>query len=407
MGRGRRAGLRCRPSPFLPAARGGDRRGRDLRRRFVHHAGGRKGMAVRSGRAGRRPAARALRAAGIPVPQPLYGQQHNPVRQIIRHRENRYQPSGDAARYRGVPVRDHHLPADRAPHRRRHVPVPALPVRAAAGVLPARSHRSSPPSAPWSTSAGRRSSRRATPSRPGCWSPNGSGGLLYRAGRCTRWGFPGTGDRTATRLATPPTSWRTSRWTRTCTSRRSRRWRATSALGGGLGAPPCATSCGRTSSGPASPRDWDGDVRWTSNRPLSSGPSGNRPRPGRAGRPFRAPAADGILHRHFGVHRLQGLRGRLQGMERRARGRAPADRHVIRQHRGLSASTWRHVAFIEQPPADGDHDVRWLMSSDVCKHCTEAACSCSPGTAVRRGRPRDAVGPDHAGQEVRRLGGCG
>ena len=25
----------------------------------------------------------------------LYGQQHNPVRQIIRHRENRYQPSGD------------------------------------------------------------------------------------------------------------------------------------------------------------------------------------------------------------------------------------------------------------------------------------------------------------------------
>src|SRR5436190_14943736 len=45
---------------------------------------------------------------------------------------------------------------------------------------------------------------------------------------------------------------------------------------------------------------------------------------------------------------------------------------------GLDADSWRHVAFIEQtaPPAspDGDDGVRWLMSSDVCKHCTEAGC---------------------------------
>ncbi len=73
---------------------------------------------------------------------------------------------------------------------------------------------------------------------------------------------------------------------------------------------------------------------------------------------------------------------------------------------GLGASTWRHVAFIEQPAAPpsevpvpdgrtelplaadqragtpsavaGSHgqggDLRWLMSSDVCKHCTHAAC---------------------------------
>src|SRR5690349_20361150 len=33
----------------------------------------------------------------------------------------------------------------------------------------------------------------------------------------------------------------------------------------------------------------------------------------------------------------------------------------------LSANTWRHVAFIEQSRPDGD--LRWLMSSDVCKHC--------------------------------------
>ena len=57
---------------------------------------------------------------------------------------------------------------------------------------------------------------------------------------------------------------------------------------------------------------------------------------------------------------------------------------------GLSASTWRHVAFIEQPapevgPADSDGDMRWLMSSDVCKHCTEAACLdvCPTGALMR------------------------
>jgi formate dehydrogenase iron-sulfur subunit len=44
----------------------------------------------------------------------------------------------------------------------------------------------------------------------------------------------------------------------------------------------------------------------------------------------------------------------------------------------LDANTWRHVAFIEQ-------DDRWLMSSDVCKHCTHAACLdvCPTGALFR------------------------
>jgi formate dehydrogenase iron-sulfur subunit len=79
---------------------------------------------------------------------------------------------------------------------------------------------------------------------------------------------------------------------------------------------------------------------------------------------------------------------------------------------GLSADTWRHVAFIEQQrpvcvpdgrtdgPAgrggpDGgartadsvgaDSGLRWLMSSDVCKHCTHAACLdvCPTGALIR------------------------
>jgi formate dehydrogenase iron-sulfur subunit len=72
---------------------------------------------------------------------------------------------------------------------------------------------------------------------------------------------------------------------------------------------------------------------------------------------------------------------------------------------GLGASTWRHVAFIEQPipaaappgvppgapsgadgtAADGVGGIRWLMASDVCKHCTESACLdvCPTGALFR------------------------
>ncbi len=92
----------------------------------------------------------------------------------------------------------------------------------------------------------------------------------------------------------------------------------------------------------------------------------------------------------------------------------------------LGGSTWRHVAFVEQPRAlggqragvgrspvelgmpsvrpadeaptagaptagapggqhDGSSDFRWLMSSDVCKHCTHAACLdvCPTGSLFR------------------------
>jgi formate dehydrogenase iron-sulfur subunit len=61
---------------------------------------------------------------------------------------------------------------------------------------------------------------------------------------------------------------------------------------------------------------------------------------------------------------------------------------------GLGADTWRHVAFIEQPAAVGSHAAnfqregegfRWLMASDVCKHCTHAACLdvCPTGAIFR------------------------
>jgi len=65
----------------------------------------------------------------------------------------------------------------------------------------------------------------------------------------------------------------------------------------------------------------------------------------------------------------------------------------------LGADTWRHVAFVEQRVEadpltiaetglqtyqDGD-GMRWLMASDVCKHCTHAACLevCPTGALFR------------------------
>jgi formate dehydrogenase iron-sulfur subunit len=68
---------------------------------------------------------------------------------------------------------------------------------------------------------------------------------------------------------------------------------------------------------------------------------------------------------------------------------------------GLGADTWRHVAFVEQRVQIGEHEsnfqlapaaggeakdgFRWLMASDVCKHCTHAACLdvCPTGAIFR------------------------
>ncbi len=93
----------------------------------------------------------------------------------------------------------------------------------------------------------------------------------------------------------------------------------------------------------------------------------------------------------------------------------------------LGASTWRHVAFVEKSPtraepvettdlgmpgagppghgrphgedqatASDDGSLRWLMSSDVCKHCTHAACLdvCPTGSLFRTEFGTVVVQPD-------------
>ena len=80
----------------------------------------------------------------------------------------------------------------------------------------------------------------------------------------------------------------------------------------------------------------------------------------------------------------------------------------------LDANTWRHVAFVEQRvtlddlvveaslPAevavrdDPVEGLRWLMASDVCKHCTHAACLevCPTGALFRTEFGTVVVQPD-------------
>jgi formate dehydrogenase iron-sulfur subunit len=52
--------------------------------------------------------------------------------------------------------------------------------------------------------------------------------------------------------------------------------------------------------------------------------------------------------------------------------------------RQLDGIHWRHVKFIEQFP-ENRQDGRWLLMSDVCKHCVHAACLevCPTGAIIR------------------------
>lgn len=50
----------------------------------------------------------------------------------------------------------------------------------------------------------------------------------------------------------------------------------------------------------------------------------------------------------------------------------------------LDGTTWRHVAFVEDFSPDRSTS-RWLMMSDVCKHCVQAGCLevCPTGAIIR------------------------
>jgi len=67
-------------------------------------------------------------------------------------------------------------------------------------------------------------------------------------------------------------------------------------------------------------------------------------------------------------------------------GRVPLSGQSYDNTVALSDVDWRHVKFIEQFSADADRSTsRWLMMSDVCKHCVDAPCLevCPTGSIIR------------------------
>ena len=252
-----------------------------------------------------RPAARALRAARVA------GRNRSTAADATRR------PTKGAARQRvratrrttALPARAHHLPADRAPHRRRHVAHAVAPRRAAARALlrdlagaggarsasngdwvtvttPRGEHRG--PGAGHAAHAAARRSRDAASTRSGCRSTGAAGARHGRRRQRPRRHLRG----------------------------------AERADHGGEGAA-CAAS-----------------RRSSVNADLKLG--------------IQVMPHHRLPHRLHALHRLQGVRGGVQGVERGARGRlrlAPACPTTTPA--ALGHSTWRHVKFVERPIADG------------------------------------------------------
>jgi formate dehydrogenase iron-sulfur subunit len=62
----------------------------------------------------------------------------------------------------------------------------------------------------------------------------------------------------------------------------------------------------------------------------------------------------------------------------------------------LSATSWRHVKFVEQFAEQQTRDGRWLMMSDVCKHCVAAPCqqACPTGAIIHNEFANVYIQPD-------------
>jgi ferredoxin len=213
-----------RPTSARTTARTDDARGhgRDLRRRPVHHAGRRQGLAVRAepgcstgrcrrttSRSSRRSRTRSTRAAA-------------PTRRraVDARRTTRYNPSRrpDVYPYVATTYRltEHHTAGGMSRTCRT--------LGAAAGDVRRGRPRSWPPSAGSRTAAGRRSSPRARRSRRACWSPSGCGRCGRRPRRAPgRAAVPLGLHAAASSPATRPTTCSASCSTRTCTSRSPRR----------------------------------------------------------------------------------------------------------------------------------------------------------------------------------------
>ncbi|MBJ7609658.1 MAG: 4Fe-4S dicluster domain-containing protein [Candidatus Dormibacteraeota bacterium] len=411
-----RSRLPCRQAAELPSSAGHRRPRRARRRRSLHHAGRREGLAVRPQWPARRAAADALRAGGVAGAQSAVQAAVQPHQGELPAPGEPHQPVASGARQRGVPLRGHHLPVDRAPHRRRHEPLPSLPLRAAAGVLlrgVARAGARAQPGQRWLGDHRQRAHRGRGP-RVGDRAPG--------AAADRRPGDPSGG---------PPLSLG-GRWQRRCQRRfrqrparhRARPQRAHPGIqGSDLRHPPRASShragaAALRRRAPA-PRGHHRDYRQHPHDPTRGLAVSVRASGGLLGplNPARGAGwQDPPPRKGFFTDTSLCIGCKACEVACKEWNRIPEDGLAMLgtsydNTGGLGASTWRHVAFIEQRkpmrmlpvangmgdspasgaasdvinPARGAADFRWLMSSDVCKHCTHAACLdvCPTGALMR------------------------
>ena len=248
---------------------------------------------------------------------------------------------------RGLPVRADHLPADRAPHRRRHVAHACPTCPSCSPRCSARSARSWRRSAGSSTAAGRRSStaraaiearvlvtdrdqaaarRRPRPStRSACRTTGARKGLV--TGDAANELLPLALDRNV-----HITEYKVAdlRHPARAAGRAARRWRAlVEEYRRRAGVQHVKLPRRRAGTGVA-----------------------------RVATASEAKPAHGLLHRHQRLHRLQGVRGRLQGVEPGPDVAAGLHRRVLRQHdrprrRHLAPRRVRRAAQAGGPRADG------------------------------------------------------
>ena len=304
-------------APRLPAGleQAAHRHGGARRRLPVHHDRRRQDLAVHAIGAQGRAVPTHYEPVESPVQNPLYRQQSNPVAKIWQRPDNPFTPRRSAFPYALTTYRltEHHCgrhpDADRC-----RSPPNCSPRRSP------KSRRSSPTRSASAISTGSRFRPCAARSKSRRWSPTAFGHFGSTARPSIRSAWPGisagraiaTGDiaNLLTAVVGDPNTSIHEDKALTCDLRRGRRARRTET-------------------------EEMADERPSASAGLSdSFLTGVIPDEAEltAGDADRAGQALWLLHRHDTVHRLQGLRGRLQGVERLAGRRYRPARHQLRQY---------------------------------------------------------------------------
>src|SRR5581483_5515121 len=384
-------GLRRREVAGLRAAGRRARSRRDPRRPPVHHAGGRARLDLRAPGPERRPAADALRAARVAVREPALlpagesrtaAQQGPAGRSVCTGRRR--------AGRGGLSLRRDDVPPDRAPHGRRHVALRRLPVRAAAADVRRGASRA----------------RRGARARERRLGDDQLSSLCDRSA-CARHGPHETGahQRRDAPSGRPAVSLGNAR---AHDRRRSQRpfahgARSERAHPGGQGVLVRHPSR-PAAEGPRAPRRGRGKARAGAARRAGRGDGDDM------SAAFETYADERVTYGDEAKPRMGFFTDTSVCIGCKACEVACKEWNLIPEDglvwtgesydntSRLSANTWRHVAFIEQRKPlklDGETasvdtaaaaaPLRWLMESDVCKHCTHAGCldACPTGALFR------------------------